>query len=150
MHDLLTDIANTGGSHIFAFYQALKKEINLINEKVKDTSDKLRIYVPVVEDIKSIMVAEFYERTLAYSLLRLEVQWDELTSEWVNNVPQHSAESIKIPVEDIENMETMLVDSADSEQINELLGKGKVVESVNDPEGEKDNLASEVAYEGHA
>ncbi|RZC65552.1 hypothetical protein C5167_009243 [Papaver somniferum] len=130
--------------------EALKEEINLINEKVKDTSDKLRIYIPVVEDIRSIMVAEFYERILAYSLLRLEVQWDELTREWVNNVPQHSAESIKIPVEDIENMETMLVDSADSEQINELLGKGKVVESVNDPEAEKDNLASEVAYEGYA
>ncbi|KAI3847824.1 hypothetical protein MKW92_034976, partial [Papaver armeniacum] len=68
---------------------------------------------------------------------------DELTSEWVNNVPQHSAESIKIPVEDIKNMETMLVDSADSEQINELLVKGRVVESVNGPGAEKDNLASE-------
>ncbi|KAI3959535.1 hypothetical protein MKX01_025051 [Papaver californicum] len=124
--------------------EALKEEINLINEKVKDTNDKLRLCIPVVEDIRSIVVAEFYERILAYALLLLEIQWDELTSDWVNNVPQYSAESIKISLEDIENMETMLMDSSDSEQINDELRKGEVGESVNDPEAGKDNLASEV------
>ncbi|KAI3986532.1 hypothetical protein MKX01_014070, partial [Papaver californicum] len=86
--------------------EALKEEINLLNEKVKDTNDKLRLCVPVVEDIRSIVVAEFYERILAYALLQLEIQWDELTSDWVNNVPQYSAESTKISLEDIDNMET--------------------------------------------
>ncbi|MCL7033626.1 hypothetical protein MKW94_007465 [Papaver nudicaule] len=144
----------------------------------RELMEKLsRIYIPEVEDIRSIMVAELHEKMIAHALLRLEVQWDELTSDWVNNVSQHSPEiikvtiqdeltsdwvnnvsqhspeSIKIPsedMEDIENIEIMSMDSVNSKLIKDKLGKGKVVESVDDPEAEKDNLASEVAHEGRA